>query len=296
MSLNLDNMAIFVAIADAGGFTAAARALGLPKSTVSRRLSEYERSLGIALFNRSTRSLSLTDEGVHYYSNAKPVVDAAIDVGRTMTDRSTEPAGLIRLTATAAIGQYLLAPALNAFLDQHQDLQIELRLTDTRINLIEGGLDLAIRMGELEDSQLVARRLTTVTLLVVAAPDLIAKLGTPNHPSDLTNMDCLVLAQSLSTWRFADGVQVPVHWRLATGNMLLARDAALSGRGFALLPDFMVADDLLDGRLVRVLAEYPTPPVTASIVAPRQRYRSLAVRRLMEHIIDWHDIMGQTTF
>ena len=202
----------------------------------------------------------------------------------------------IRLTATAAIGQYLLAPALNAFLDQHPDVQIELRLTDTRINLIESGLDLAIRMGELEDSQLVARRLTTVTLLVVAAPDLIAKLGTPNHPSDLTNMDCLVLAQSLSTWRFADGVQVPVHWRLATGNMLLARDAALSGRGIALLPDFMVADDLLDGRLVRVLTEYPAPPVTASIVAPRQRYRSLVVRRLMEHIIDWHDIMGQTTF
>ena len=108
-------------------------------------------------------------------------------------------------------------------------------------------------------------------------------------------MKCLVLAQSMGTWHFTDGLQVPVHWRLATGNMLLARDAALSGHGFALLPDFMVTEDILDGRLVHVLAEYPTLSVTASIVAPRQRYRSLAVRRLMDHIVDWHDAMGQTT-
>lgn len=290
MNLNLDNLAIFVAIADAGGFTAAARTLGLPKSTVSRRLSEFERSLGITLFNRSTRSLSLTDEGAHYYSNAKPVVDAAIEVGRSMAQPSAEPSGLVRLTATAAIGQYLLAPALHAFLERYPEVKVELRLTDSRVNLIEEGFDLAIRMGALEDSQLVARRLTAVTLLVVAAPDFIARSGTPNHPSDLANLDCLVLEKKLSTWHFADELQVPVRWRLATGNMLLARDAALSGRGFALLPDFMVAEDLVGGRLVRLLPGYPTPSVTASMVSPRQRYRSLAIRKLMEHFVDWHDV------
>ena len=286
MTLQLDDTAIFVAIADNGSFTAAAKSLGLPKSTFSRRLSAYERSLGIALFNRSTRALSLTDDGVRYYEIAKPVVDAAIDVSRSMMERMAEPSGLIRLTATPAIGQCLLASAINSFVDQHPRVQIELLLSEARINLIAEGIDLAIRMGALEDSELVAHRLTTVTRLIVGSPDYIASAGIPVHPSDLSKLDCIVQTGSTSTWRFGDGLEVAVRWRLAVDNMLLIRNTALAGRGFALLPDFIVADDLQDGKLLQVLTEYPTPSITASIVAPRQRYRSLAVRRLMAHLTD----------
>jgi len=286
MNLQLDDTAIFIAIADNGSFTSAAKSLGLPKSTLSRRLSAYEQSLGIALFNRSTRALSLTDEGVRYYEIAKPVVDAAIDVSRSMMERTAEPSGLIRLTATPAIGQYLLASAVNSFLDQHPRVQIELLLSETRINLIAEGIDLAVRMGALEDSELVAHRLTTVTRLIVGSPDYVARVGTPVHPSDLSKLDCIVQTGSSSAWRFADGLEVPVRWRFAVDNMLLIRDTALAGRGYALLPELIVSDDLLEGKMVKVLAEYPIPSITASIVAPRQRYRSLAVRRLMAHLTD----------
>ena len=286
MKLQLDDTAIFIAIADNGSFTSAAKSLGLPKSTVSRRLSAYERSLGVALFNRSTRALSLTNDGIRYYEIAKPVVDAAIDVSRSMMERTADPSGLIRLTATPAIGQCLLASAINTFIDQHPRVQIELLLSEARINLIAEGVDLAIRMGPLEDSELVAHRLTTVTRLIVGSPDYLARVGTPVHPSDLSNLDCIVQTGSSSTWRFADGLEVPVRWRFAVDNMLLIRDAALAGRGFALLPDFIIADDLLEGKLVNVLAGHSIPATTASIVAPRQRYRSLAVRRLMEHLTD----------
>ena len=284
MNLQLDDTAIFIAIADNGSFTSAAKSLGLPKSTLSRRLSAYEQSLGIALFNRSTRALSLTDDGLRYYEIAKPVVDAAIDVSRSMMERTAEPSGLIRLTATPAIGQCLLAPALNTFLDQHPGVQIELLLSEARVNLIAEGVDLAIRMGPLEDSELVAHRLTTVTRLIVGSPDYVARVGNPAHPSDLTNLDCIVQSRYFSTWRFADGLEVPVRWRFAVDNMLAISDKALAGRGFALLPDFVVVDDLLEGKLAQVLAKFPILSTTASIVAPRQRYRSLAVRRLMEHL------------
>ena len=288
MSLHLDNMAIFVAIADYGGFTAAARALRLPKSTVSRRLSEYEQVLGITLFNRSTRSLSLTEAGSDFYSNAKVVVDAALDVGRSMYDRTAEPSGIVRLTATASTGHYLLAPALSSFLDRYPEVKVEMRLSDKRENIIEEGLDLAIRLGHLEDSELVARHLTVVNVLVVASPDLVAQSGRPNHPSDLADLECLVVDQSLSSWHFDNGIQVPVKWRVAPGSMLLAREMALQGQGYAQLPDFVVAQDLLAGRLQKVLSDYPSASVDASIVAPRQRYRSLAVRKFMDHLVGWY--------
>ena len=203
-----------------------------------------------------------------------------------MMERTAEPSGLIRLTATPAIGQCLLASALNTFIDQHPRVQIELLLSEARINLIAEGVDLAIRMGALEDSELVAHRLTTVTRLIVGSPDYLARVGTPVHPSDLSNLDCIVQTGSSSTWRFGDGLDVAVRWRFAVDNMLLIRNTALAGRGVALLPDFIVADDLRGGTLLQVLAEYPIPSITASIVAPRQRYRSLAVRRLMEHLTE----------
>ena len=123
-------------------------------------------------------------------------------------------------------------------------------------------------MGALEDSELVAHRLTTVTRLIVGSPDYVARVGTPVHPLDLSKLDCIVQTGSSSTWRFADRLEVPVRWRFAVDNMLLIRDTALAGRGFALLPDFIVADDLLEGQLVKVLAEYPIPSTTASTGAP----------------------------
>ena len=288
MNLHLDNMAVFVAIADEGGFSAAARALDLPKATVSRRLADYERALGVTLFNRSTRSLSLTEAGTNFYANAKAVIDAAVDVSRSMHDQSAEPTGIVRLTATASTGEYLLAAPFNAFLDRYPGVKIELRLSDKYENIIGEGLDLAIRLGTLADSELIARRFTEVNVLVVATPELIARTGAPLEPADLTERECLVTDQRLSTWSFEGGLQVPVQWRMAPGSMLLARTLALQGRGYAQLPDFVVAEDLRSGRLQQVLTDYPSPPIDASIVAPRQRYRSLAVRKLMDHLVDWY--------
>ena len=288
MNLDLDNLAIFVAITDAGSFTAAARNLGLPKSTVSRRLSDYETSLGITLFNRSTRSLSLTEEGAHVYASAKIAIDSALELSRSLHDRSATPSGTIRLTATASTGHHLLSLPIKAFLNKYPDVKIEIHLSDKRENIIEKGLDLAIRLGPLESSELMYRHLTEVNLVVVGSPEFIRQNGIPKHPSDLMTMECLVVEQKLGIWLFDDDLQIPVHWKLAPGSMLLSKTMALQGQGFAQLPDFVVADDLDNGQLQQVLADFTSPPVIASIVAPRQKYRSLAVRRLIDHLVDWY--------
>ncbi len=192
MKLSLDDLALLVAIADEGGFTAAARALGLPKSTVSRRLADLETGLRTNLFQRSTRAFSLTDEGQRIYALAKPAIDAAQDAARAIADREQAVTGRVTLTTTAAIGQHLIAPRLPALAERYPALQVELRLTERRLNIVAEGIDLAVRMGVLDDSELVARRLTTVRRCLVAAPDYLKVHGTPAHPSELAGHRAIV--------------------------------------------------------------------------------------------------------
>lgn len=285
MNLALDNLLLLVTIADEGSFTAAAARLDLPKSTLSRRLSSYEAQLGATLFHRSTRALSLTEDGTRFYALAKPVIDAARDVADQLATNTTTLSGRVTLTTTAALGQYLVAPHLCPLLDANPKLKVELRLTERRVNIVSDGIDLAIRMGELDDSELVARKLCLIDRSVLASPAYLAKAGSPDHPSKLIDYNAIVSSSSLTRWHFTDGWEVPVNWQVAAGNMMVARELALSGHGIAILPDFMTVADLASGTLVRVLGGHKLKPSTAWIVATPQRHRSLGVRTVMDHLV-----------
>lgn len=284
MMPSLDDLALLVSIADEGGFTAAARALGLPKSTVSRRLADLETGLGTSLFQRSTRALSLTDEGQRIYALAKPGIDAAQGAARAIAERERAVSGRVTLTTTAAIGQYLIAPRLPGLIERYPALQVELRLTERRINIVAEGVDLAVRMGALDDSELVARKLTTVCRHLVAARAYLAEHGAPLHPSELASHRVIVANHALARWRFADGWESELRWNIAAGNMLVAHQLALSGHGIALLPDFLIKDDLAQGRLHVILADQLHDEADAWLVSSRQRYRSQAVRVVLNEL------------
>lgn len=284
MKPSLDDLALLVTIADEGGFTAAAAALGVPKSTISRRLADLELLLRTSLFQRSTRALSLTDEGRRIYELAKPAITAADGAARAIAERERLVAGRVSLTTTAALGQYLVAPLLPKLAADFPDVQVELRLSEQRANIIGEGIDLAVRMGALDDSDLVARRLCVVRRLLVASPAYLARAGVPTSPPDLAAHNGVVTSPALTSWRFADGWECSMRWSVAAGNMLVAHQLARLGQGIALLPDFMIKGDLETGALTPILPDHPMQQADAWIVSSAQRYRSLAVHTVLNHL------------
>lgn len=295
MKPSLDDLALLVAIADQGGFTAAAKELGIPKSTVSRRLSDLEFLLRTTLFRRSTRALSLTDEGRRVYEMAKPAILAADEAVRAIAARERLVAGRVTLTTTAALGQYLVAPHLISLAEAYPDLQVELRLTERRVNIVSEGIDLAVRMGTLEDSDLVARRLCQVTRLLVASNDYLERAGTPTIPPDLAAHKAILTSASLDTWRFDGGWDCAMRWSIAAGNMLVAHQLARLGHGIALLPDFMIEAELARGELSVVLPDYPMPRADAWIVSTAQRYKSLSVQTVLNDLGSAFDALNVRT-
>ncbi|RBM04586.1 LysR family transcriptional regulator [Novacetimonas cocois] len=297
MKPSLDDLALLVTIAEAGSFTAAAEALGLPKSTVSRRLADLELLLRTSLFRRSTRALSLTDEGRRIYEMAQPSILAAGNAARAIAEREQLVAGRVSLTTTAALGQYLIAPHLVRLTADYPDLKVDLQLTERRINIIGESVDLAVRMGNLGDSDLIARRLCMVRRLLVASPAYLAQAGTPLSPSDLAAHNAIVTSAGLDTWRFDGGWECVMRWNIAAGNMLVAHQLARLGHGIAMLPDFMIANDLKQGILCKILPDYPPEQADAWIVTSRQRYRSLAVQTVLNDLVEatgGRELAGET--
>jgi len=220
MKPSLDDLALLVAIADEGSFTAAATALGLPKSTASRRLAELELLLRTSLFRRSTRALSLTDEGRRIYEMAKPSIAASDNAARAIAERERLVAGRVSLTTTAAVGQYLITPHLIELAAAYPDVQVELRLTERRVNIVSDGIDVAIRMGSLDDSDLIARRLYKVRRLLVASPAYLERAGLPVAPSDLASHNGIVISAALDSWRFDGGWECSMRWTMISRSLL----------------------------------------------------------------------------
>jgi DNA-binding transcriptional LysR family regulator len=282
---DLNGMALFVAVVDAGSLSAAARQLGLPKSTVSRRLTQLESALKTPLLHRSTRSLALTDIGRAYVERARPLVREAAAIEDELLARTSRPSGLVRVSATTGFGQMVLGPVLCSFMHIEPNVRFELNLTDARVNLLQQNVDIAIRMGTLDDADLMSRKIASVTRLLCASPAYLATRGTPVAPTDLSTHDCIVTSSKLDQWVFSDGTEIRVPWRLAAGNIALARDAAIGGHGIALLPRFLIADDLASRKLVHVLPDHPLPKAEATALYPRDRVPSIATRLLLDHMV-----------
>jgi DNA-binding transcriptional LysR family regulator len=284
-SSDLSGMALFVKIVDSGSLSAAGRLLGVPKATISRQLLMIEHRLGAPLLLRSTRALSLTDAGRRYYERVRPIVrDAERAQAESLAETAT-PSGTLRIAASTAYGSHVLTPKLFSFQRLYPDVRLDLNLSDKRVNLVAEGFDLVIRMGALDDSELISSRLDHVEMLMVAAPQYIADNGMPRDVNDLHNHKIILTRKELVHWNI-DGQSVRVSWHLSTSNMIVTRDAVCAGLGIAILPYFLAAQPIADGMMVRVLpnSQLDTVEVTAlhaASVAP-----AVAVRKLISHLKD----------
>jgi DNA-binding transcriptional LysR family regulator len=284
MMTDLNAMALFVKVVQTGSMSGAARLLGLPKSSVSRRIALLEAALNASLLHRSTRALSLTDTGKTYFDRVSPIVFEAEYAALEIQSRHARAVGLVRISATVGFGQKVLAPVICRLLRDEPDLRIELRLSDERLNVIKDGIDIAIRMGALDDAELLTRRMVSVERVVCAAPSYLETNGVPQVPADLLQHCCIVTMPKLNRWRFQDDTEIAVPWRFASGNILTAFDAAVGGHGIAMLPQFLVSDAVSDGRLVRLLADHPLRLADASVLYPRNRVPSFAAMYVIDKL------------
>lgn len=288
--LKLDGIASFVAIAEAGSISAAARTQGVSKSVVSERLAELERGLGAALFHRSTRKLSLTEDGSAFLERAAHIVREVEAAAAEIAQRRGELTGPMRLSAPVTFGRMHLGPALYPFLAAHPEISLTLELDDRRVDAASDGFDAIVRHGTLDDSRLVAWPLAHGRRMLVASPDYLARHGTPDSLEALAGHRALYyLNRGVADWRFladADGEsgfeRPPAALRVNNGDVM--RDAALAGLGIALLPSFIVSDELRAGTLRAIDAGRQAHPETIFMAHPEGRRPSAKLRALVESL------------
>lgn len=283
-----EDMRIFCQVIDSGSFTAAADQLGLSKQFVSRRVMQLEERLGVRLLNRSTRRLDVTPLGQSYYDSAMRLLNDVEQMEQSIAGQTTEPRGTLRLSAPLSFAMAHLGYLLPLFLQRYSEIAVEVDLTDRPVDLLSEGYDLALRIGVLEDSTLIARRIALIDRVYCASPAYLAERGTPLKPEDLHAHECLPYGHGRQVqWRF-EGQGKPltlnVSGRMRVNNGELLRDAAIAGIGITYLPTFIVGAALEDGRLVRVLDEFRSAPLALSAVYPQHRQRSPAVQALIEFL------------
>ena len=281
-----DRIEAFVEVVRLGTFAAAARELSVSPSHVSRLVSQLESRLGTALLYRTTRQTHLTDEGRLYYTHCRQLFDGFREAEAAINDLQARPRGLLSLTSATTFGERFIAPLVNDFLLEHPRLEVRMHFTNRQVDIIDEGFDIAIRMGRLEDSSLVARRLCERREYVVGAPAYFAHISQPHALAELSLHRCLV--GSRDHWRFAvEGVRrelrVQAAWRANSGPALL--DAALKGLGLAQLPDYYVEEHLASGTLISVLDAYRHDDAAVWAVFPRHRQRSPKVRQFVDHLV-----------
>jgi DNA-binding transcriptional LysR family regulator len=253
------SMIVFARVVQASSFTAAAAKLGVSKSVVSARVAALEERLGVRLLHRTTRKLRLTPDGQALVAHCTPLLAAADRAAEAVAATGDSPRGLLRINAPVVFAQDYLAEPIAAYLTRFPDVRVELTPDDRIIDLVDAGVDLALRVSSrLEGGGLTARRLAADRTVLVAAPSYLARKGAPASVDDLANHDCLVysLLKATDEWRFREGksiVTASVEGRFSAASGALLRSAALAGMGLAVLPTFMVAGDLAAGRLRKVL-------------------------------------------
>jgi DNA-binding transcriptional LysR family regulator len=277
-ALPLGELAIFAAVAETGAFSAAARRLRVSKAMVSTAIARLEKRLSVRLFQRTTRRLSLTEAGAAALPHAQRAVLAARDAEEAATELLSSPRGMLRVNAPMSFGLLHVVPALGEFAQAYPEVQIDLALDDRVLDLAEGGFDLALRIGNLDDSSLIAKRIGTSRVTIVASPAYLARRGRPEHPRDLADHAALLysLSPTGSRWTLERGAEretVRVSGPLRANSSLALHRALLAGLGLARIPWFVVGRDLVDGRLVRVLPEWEPSAQGIFAVTTRREFQ-----------------------
>lgn len=293
--MDLNELVIFARVVQAGSFTAAAQGLRMPKSTVSRKVSELETRVGAQLLQRTTRKLRLTEVGRTYYEHCARIVSEAEQAELAVTRMQATPHGLLRVTTPLTFS--FIGPLVSKFLQQYPEVQLELVCSDRTVDLMEEGFDLAVRAGRLADSSLMARRLGSVERVVIAAPSYLKARGMPKTPKDLEKHDCLLFGTGLenNVWTLNSGgrsvdVKVPARVVVNEPDMLYA--VARAGSGIALLPNLHFSSELAAGRLQRILPDWSSTGAPVHAVYPSTRHHSPKVMAFVECLREHWPIPG----
>ncbi len=284
---NWEGVSEFVAVAERESFTGAANKLSTSVAQISRRVASLEERLAVKLLNRTTRKVSLTEAGQLYYQQCKQLVEGLELAELAVTQMQSTPKGLLKVTAPVTYGERQLAPLLHQFLTQYPQVELELMLTNQKLDLIDSGVDVAIRLGRLEDSSLVAKRLSQRQLYVCASPEYIEHYGEPHTLSELANHQCLV--GGFEHWRFKENGQprsVRVSGRIKCNSGLALLDAAKQSIGLVQLPEYYVSDDLESGELVEVLSDFRDDKEGIWALYPQNRNLSSKVRLLVDFLAE----------
>ncbi|MDG4867445.1 LysR family transcriptional regulator [Guyparkeria sp. 1SP6A2] len=283
-------MTNFVCVADAGSISAAAERLGIAKSAVSRRLRDLESHLGVELFHRTTRHLALTSSGEHYYRRCTRLLADLRETEESVAREHAELSGVLRVAAPLSFGLMHLQPAINAFMAAHPGVTFDLNLDDEETDLVAEGFDLGLRLASLPDSTLMARRLAPIRNIAAASPDYLARCGTPQHPAELADHDCLIYSNVPETqvWGYTDerGRWRPVQGRrrLRVNNGDFLREAAINGSGVVIEPTFILHRAISEGQLVPILTHVAWPEIAAYAVYPQTRHLSARVRAFIDFL------------
>ncbi|MDJ0841026.1 MAG: LysR family transcriptional regulator [Acidobacteriota bacterium] len=291
MNQDLNDVLYFIKVVEEGGFSAAARSLNTPKSSVSRRISRLEERLGIRLLQRTTRRLSLTDAGTMMFERGSRILAELSETEDAVMHMQSEPRGLIRMTLPADMGPQI-APLAAEFLEQFSEVSIEMDMSNRYLDLVAEGYDLAVRAARaLPESQLMARKLRTSRPVLVAAPDYLARYGEPKKPEDLSAHRCILFprwsAKTQWTLQGEDGpVQVAVSGSISANNLAAVKELALAGLGVASLPEEFLLSELAAGRLVELMPGSTILSGTLWLVYPERRYITPKVRAWIEFLVN----------
>lgn len=287
---NLADIAVFVRVVERGSFTVAADDLDLSRAVVSKYISRLEERLGARLMNRTTRRLSLTEAGAALFEASRGAIERIEEAEAAVARFQSAPRGRLRVSAPMSFGILHLGPAIADFARAFPAVTLDIRLDDRFVNLVEDSIDVAVRIGSLTDSSLVARKLAITRAVACASPGYLAQHGEPETPEDLASHECLIYSYLATTnvWRFTarDGREIPVavSGSMRINNGIVLAEAALADRGVLVTPSFYVAPMLRDGRLKRILADYRLPDLGIYAVYPQRSHVPPKVRAFVDFL------------
>lgn len=281
-------MNMFVRVVETGSFSAVAKELKSTQPTVSKNIAELESWLGAKLLNRSTRSLRLTETGADYYERCVAILQDVEEAEQNVGLLQTQPRGLVRISTAVAFGRLHVVPRLAGFYEQYPDIRVDISLNDRVVDLVEEGIDAAFRMGNLRDSNLIAKKLCSSPTMTVATPDYLKRYGMPRHPRDLKEHNFIVYTGlgNREQTTFLDGgepLHVNVEGNLQSNNSEVLRSGLLAGLGISLVPRWLVGDKISSGELVEVLTEYQPGPASVHVVYSPGRHLPSKIRCFMDY-------------
>jgi DNA-binding transcriptional LysR family regulator len=289
--MDLNDIKVFISVVEAGSFSGAGKNLAMPSTTVSRKVVQLEASLGVKLLHRSTRKLSMTEEGRHYFHLCQQHLVALEEANEAVMQAQSTPKGKIRISSPFDFAMQYAQPWITEFLKEYPEISIELDTSDSYVNMVENRMDVAFRSGQLQDSSLIARRIGPKHSVCCASPEFLETVEKIKQPDDLTEVNCLIMGKSLSQnhWQFIKNKkQYPatVSGRYATTSMHLIIDSALNGLGVAYVPIALVKDHFESGLLVQILTDYETPDSNMFLIYQSHKYMTKSIRLFIDHVIE----------